>query len=144
MIKVTTTVLERHMKQVDYLKGKDLESLNSEQIQEIASEARQDRMNHVKKVFEEDPIYAGFATRMSQAAADAIKTSILTIVMDLLESKGTDRMESLMKIMGGLKRVESLLVLVMLDTLVFSYELMQDSASEDFWHKQLSKDETTQ
>jgi hypothetical protein len=122
-VKVTEAILERHMKTVDFLDGKEMSSMDPMKLMELAKEAKESRFNMIKKVLEDDPVYARFLANISDAAAESVKIGIM---MSL--AKG-----------GGLNEVEEQIKFIMVDSLVFSYNILQDCISESWWERQVNK-----
>jgi hypothetical protein len=122
-VKVTEAVLERHMENVNFLKGQEMSSVDPEKLMELAQEAKESRFKVIKKVIDNDSVYARFVANISEAAAESIKIGIMMSLM-----KG-----------GGLKEVEEQIKFIMVDSLVFSYNLLQDSISESWWERQVNK-----
>jgi hypothetical protein len=122
-VKVTEAILERHMKTVDFLNGKEMSSMDPTKLMELAKEAKESRFNMIKKVLEDDPVYARFLANISDAAAESVKIGIM---MSL--AKG-----------GGLNEVEEQIKFIMVDSLVFSYNILQDCISESWWERQVNK-----
>jgi hypothetical protein len=122
-VKVTEAILERHMKTVDFLDGKEMSSMDPMKLMELAKEAKESRFNMIKKVLEDDPVYARFLANISDAAAESVKIGIM---MSL--AKG-----------GGLNEVEEQIKFIMVDSLVYSYNILQDCISESWWERQVNK-----
>ena len=121
-VKVTEAILERHMKTVDFLKDQEMSSMNPEKLMELATKAKESRFSMIKKVLDEDPVYARFLANISDAAAESVKIGIM---MSL--AKG-----------GGLNEVEEQIKFIMVDSLVFSYNILQDCISESWWERQMN------
>jgi len=121
-VKVTEAILERHMDTVNFLKGQEMEGIDPEKLMELAAKAKESRFSMIKKVIDEDPIYARFLANISEAAAESIKIGIM---MSL--AKG-----------GGLNEVEEQVKFIVVDSLVFSYNILQDCISESWWEKQMN------
>jgi len=121
-VKVTEAVLERHMKTVDFLQGQEMSSIDPEQLMKLAEEAKKSRFTMIKKVMEDDSVYARFVANISEAAAESVKIGIM---MSL--AKG-----------GGLNEVEEQIKFIMVDSLVFSYNILQDCISESWWERQMN------
>jgi hypothetical protein len=122
-VKVTEAILERHMSTVDFLKGKEMSSIDPEKLMELATQAKESRFNMIKKVMDDDSVYARFVANISDAAAESIRIGIM---MSL--AKG-----------GGLREVEEQIKFIMIDSLVFSYNILQDCISESWWERQVNK-----
>ena len=121
-VKVTEAILERHMKTVDFLKGKTMEEINPEKLLELAKEAKESRFGMIKRVLDDDSVFARFVANISEAAAESVKIGIM---MSL--AKG-----------GGLNEVEEQIKFIMVDSLVFSYNILQDCISESWWERQMN------
>lgn len=124
-VKVTEAILERHMGKVDFLQGREISSLDPQKLAEISEEARKTRFGMIKAVFDADPIYANFALNISNAAAESIKMALISSL-----AKG-----------GGFTEVEDQIKFIMVDSLTFSYNVLQDCMSESWWESQMSKTE---
>ena len=123
-VKVTEAILERHMKTVDFLKGKEMSSMEPDKLMELAQEAKESRFSMIKKVLDDDSVFANFVANISEAAAESVKIGIM---MSL--AKG-----------GGLNEVEAQIKFIMVDSLVFSYNILQDCISESWWERQIAPD----
>ena len=81
----------------------------------------------IQIVFDADPVYADFAKNISSAASESIKIALITSL-----AKG-----------GGLTEVENLIRFIMIDSLIFSYNILQDCISESWWERQVNMDDKT-
>ena len=126
-VKVTEAILERHMSKVDFLQGQEISSLDPEKLMELSVEAKKSRIDMIQTVFDADPVYADFAKNISSAASESIKIVLITSL-----AKG-----------GGLTEVENLIRFIMIDSLIFSYNILQDCISESWWERQVNMDDKT-
>jgi len=126
-VKVTEAILERHMSKVDFLQGQEISSLDPEKLMELSVEAKKSRIDMIQTVFDADPVYADFAKNISSAASESIKIALITSL-----AKG-----------GGLTEVENLIRFIMIDSLIFSYNILQDCISESWWERQVNMDDKT-
>lgn len=122
-VKVTEAILERHMSNVDFLHGEEISSLDPEKLMKLSAEAKRSRLAMIKAVFDADPVYANFAMNISSAASESVKIALITSL-----AKG-----------GGFKEVEELISFIMVDSLIFSYNILQDCISESWWERQVNK-----
>ena len=125
-VKVTEAILERHMSKVDFLQGQEISSLDPEKLMELSVEAKKSRIDMIQTVFDADPVYADFAKNISSAASESIKIVLITSL-----AKG-----------GGLTEVENLIRFIMIDSLIFSYNILQDCISESWWERQMMSGKT--
>jgi len=126
-VKVTEAILERHMSKVDFLQGQEISSLDPEKLMELSVEAKKSRIDMIQTVFDADPVYADFAKNISSVASESIKIALITSL-----AKG-----------GGLTEVENLIRFIMIDSLIFSYNILQDCISESWWERQVNMDDKT-
>ena len=121
-VKVTKAILDRHTSKIDFLQGQEISSLDSEKLMELSKKAKESRMEAIKSVFDSDPIYAEFALNISSAASESIKIALITSL-----AKG-----------GGFREIEEMINFIMVDSLIFSYNILQDCISESWWERQMN------
>ena len=122
-VKVTKSILDRHTSKIDFLQGQEISSVDPQKLMELSKEAKESRLGAIKAVFDSDPIYAEFALNISNAAAESIKIALITSL-----AKG-----------GGFREVEEMINFIMVDSLIFSYNILQDCISESWWERQVNK-----